>query len=93
MMQPKAGEEIGWFSEKAIAEMTEMTVGDANDGWHEWTGAFRMNPSQRAYTLVIRPREGVKACTFEYKGKYEFADGKWSATRPELVKSALGSTE
>src|SRR5579864_8633143 len=68
MMRSKPGKESGWFRDEIIDEMAKMTIERGDDGWYSWTGAFRFHPSKAIYTFVVRPKPGVRACAFEYKG-------------------------
>jgi hypothetical protein len=89
MMRSKPGKDVGWFNGDIPEEMSKMKIETEEDGWYAWTGAFRFNPSKAIYTFVVRPQPGVRACVFEYKGSFVSNDGRWSATPPELVSSAL----
>src|SRR5438874_11862732 len=89
MMRSKPGQDLGWFKGDAPDEMAKMAVEPRDDGWYDWTGAFRFNPSQAAYTFVVRPQPGARACLFEYKGSFVKDGGRWAATPPELVRTAL----
>lgn len=61
-----------------------------DEGWYEFGGAFRINPSKRIYTVVLRPPPEVKACTFTFEGAFELKNGKWVAGEAKEVSSALG---
>jgi hypothetical protein len=89
MMRSKAGQDLGWFKGDVPDEMAKMRVEEEKDGWFAWTGAFRFNPFKGVYTLVVRPKPGVRASVFEYEGSFVRKDGTWSATPPRLVRSAL----
>jgi hypothetical protein len=91
MMQSKEGRDLGWFGPEIVKEMAKMPIGKDDNGWYSWTGAFRFNPSKSIYTLTIRPRPDVKACIFEYYGTYKNKRGRWEATAPKLVRTALQS--
>jgi hypothetical protein len=71
-------------------EWAKEPVREERDGWYGFGGVFRLNPSARRYTLVIRPRPGVKACTFFFEGTFCLQRGKWMAAAPKQVRSALG---
>ena len=89
MMRSKPGQELGWFQGDTVDEMAKMKVEQDEDGWHAWTGAFRFNTAKAVYTFIVRPRPVARACVFEYKGSFVNKDGRWSATPPELVSTAL----
>ena len=73
--------------------MAKMKIEEDEDGWYAWTGAFRFNLSKAIYTFVVRPQPGVRACVFEHKGSFVNKEGRWSATPPELVSTALQADE
>jgi hypothetical protein len=89
MMRSKPGKDLAWFNGDVPHEMGKMKVEEEADGWYAWTGAFRFNPSKGIYTFVVRPQPEARACVFEYKGSFVSKDGRWSATPPELVSTAL----
>jgi hypothetical protein len=93
MMRSKPGQDLGWFDGDIPDEMAKMTIEDEENGWYAWTAGFRFNPSKAIYTLVVRPRPGARACVFEYKGSFVNKEGRWSATPPELVSTALQTGE
>jgi hypothetical protein len=70
-----------------------MNIEEKQDGWYDWTGAFSFNPSKAIYTFVVRPRPDARACVFEYKGSFVKKGGRWVATPPELVSTALQTGE
>jgi hypothetical protein len=91
MMRSKPGKKLGWFKGKIPREMAEMKIKREKGGWYAWTGAFRFNPTKAIYTLVISPRQGFRACAFEYKGSFVRKRRHWAATPPKLVSTALQS--
>jgi hypothetical protein len=93
MMRSKPGKDLGWSKGNIPDEMAKMKIEEDEDGWHAWTGAFRFNTSKAIYTFVVRPKPGAQACVFEYKGSFVNKDGRWSATPPELVSTALQAGE
>jgi hypothetical protein len=93
MMRSKPGRDLGWFDGDIPDEMAKMPIEEQENGWYGWTGAFRFNPSEATYTLVVRPRPGVRACLFEYKGSFVSKGRRWVATPPELVRTALQDGE
>ena len=93
MMRSKAGKDLGWFTEAAVKEMAQMPVEKEEGGWYAWTGAFRFHPAKALYTLVIRPRPGARAGTFEYRGSFVSREGRWTVTPPKLVRTALRAGE
>src|SRR5262245_27250715 len=93
MLRSKPGKDLGRFDGGIADEMAKMKIEEDEDGWHAWTGAFRFNTSKAIYTFVVRPRPGARACVFEYKGSFVSKDGRWSATPPELVSTALQTGE
>ncbi len=93
MMQSKPGKDLGWFDGNIVAEMSKMRIEEQENGWYGWTPAFRFNTSEAIYTFVVRPRPGARACVFEYKGAFVIKDGRWGATPPELVRTALQAGE
>lgn len=88
MMRSKAGQEISWFKGDVADKMAKMKIEEGEGGWYAWS-AFHFHPAKAAYTLVIHPRPGARACIFSYKGSFSQKDGVWSATLPELVNIAL----
>jgi hypothetical protein len=93
MMQTKAGKSLGWFKGDIPQRMAKMPIEKGEDGWYTWTGAFIFHPAKAIYTFAVRPRPGVRACSFEYKGSFVRKDGRWIATAPELVQTALQAGE
>jgi hypothetical protein len=93
MVRSKPGKELGWFQGDIPHEMAKMKIEEEEDGWYAWTGAFRFNTSKAIYTFVVRPQPGARACVFEYKGSFVNKDGRWAATPPELVSTALQAGE
>ena len=93
MVRSKPGKELGWFQGDIPHEMAKMKIEEEEDGWYAWTGAFRFNTSKAIYTFVVRPQPGARACVFEYKGSFVNKEGRWSATPPELVSTALQAGE
>ena len=93
MMRSKPGKDLDWFQGDIPDEMAKMNIEKEEGGWYSWTGAFRFQPSRAIYTFVVRPQPGVRACMFEYKGSFVNKDGRWSATPPELVSTALQANE
>jgi hypothetical protein len=91
MMRSERGKALGWFNGDIPDEMAKMKVEKKEDGWYEWTGAFRLNPSKSVYRLTVRPRPRARACIFEYKGTFVRKEGQWTATPPELVRTVLES--
>jgi len=93
MMRSEPGEELGWFDGDIPEAMAKMKTEELENGWFAWTGAFRFHPSKAIYTFVVRPRPGVRACVFEYQGTFVSKNGRWAATPPELVSTALQAGE
>ena len=93
MIRSKEGKELGWFDGDIPEQMSKMNIVEGQDGWYDWTAAFSFNPSKAIYTFVVRPRPGARACLFEYKGSFVSKDGRWIATPPELVSTALQAGE
>ena len=93
MMRSKPGKDLGWFDGDIPDEMGKMRIEEQEDGWYAWTGAFCFNPAKAVYTFVVRPKPGARACVFEYKGAFASSGGRWSATPPELVSTALQAGE
>jgi hypothetical protein len=93
MIRSKPGQDLGWFQGNIPEEMAKMTIAENGDGWYSWTGAFRFNPSKAIYTFVVEPQPGARACVFEYKGSFVKKKGRWSATPPELVSTALQASK
>ena len=93
MMRSQPGRDLGWFDGDIPEEMSKTAIVETENGWYEWTAAFRFHPSEAIYTFVVRPRPRVRACAFEYKGSFRREDGRWVATRPELVRTALHAGE
>jgi hypothetical protein len=89
MMRSEEGKALGWFKGDVPDEMAKMAIEKKEDGWYEWTGAFRFHPAKAVYGLTVRPREGARACIFEYKGTFVRKEGKWTATAPKLVRTIL----
>jgi hypothetical protein len=89
MMRSKPGQDLGWFNGEIPDEMSKLWIEEKGGGWYCWTAAFSFNPSEATYTFVARPRPGTPACVFEYKGSFVREGGRWSATPPELVQTAL----
>jgi len=89
MMRTKAGKDLGWFDGNTRDKMAAMPIDKEDDGWYQWTAAFRINPSKAIYTFTVRPQPGARACIFEYKGSFVQEDGRWHATPPELVQTVL----
>lgn len=69
---------------------SRVEVGESHDGWHDFGGNFRINPSARKYTAWYGPPPEVKGCTFEFEGTLSLRDGVWVADDPVEVRSALG---
>jgi hypothetical protein len=68
--------------------MSKMKIEEGEKGWYEWT-AYTFHPSQAVYRLLIQPKPGVRACAFEYSGSFVQKNGRWVATVPKLVTTAL----
>jgi hypothetical protein len=93
MIRSKEGKNLGWFEGDVPEEMAKFNIKEYKDGWYAWTGAFLFHPSKAIYTFVVRPRPYARACVFEYKGSFVIKDGRWAATPPELVSTALQKGE
>jgi hypothetical protein len=89
MIHSKPAKDLGWFEEDAADRMAKMMIEKDEDGWYTWTGAFRLNPSKAIYTFEVRPQPGLRACVFLYNGSFVKRDGRWSATVPRLISTAL----
>jgi hypothetical protein len=76
------------FDPHAVPIITGMKIWDDEDGWYAWS-AFRFHPGNASYRLTISPARGAHACIFEYKGTFEWKDGRLVATPPQLVSAAL----
>jgi hypothetical protein len=87
MVRSKPAKELGWFQGDVPDQMAKVKIEEEEDGWYAWTAAFRFNTSKAIYSFVVRPRP--PACVFQYKGSFVTKDGRWTATPPELVSSAL----
>jgi hypothetical protein len=92
MMRSKPGQDLGWFDGDVPDKMSKMAVEEQEDGWYSW-GAFRFHPAQAIYTFVVQPAPGVRACAFAYRGSFESQEGRWVATPPQLVSTALQAGE
>jgi hypothetical protein len=91
MMRSKEGKALGWFKGNIPDEMAKMKIEKKEDGWYEWTAAYRFNPSRAVYSFTVRPRPGARTCIFEYNGTFLHKDGQWTATPPKLVRTILQS--
>jgi hypothetical protein len=78
------------FSHFDADEWAKVLVEKAENGWYYFGGVFRINPSTRKYTYEIRPRPGVRACTFTFEGDFVLRQGKWVAGPSKEISSALG---
>ena len=93
MMRSKPGQEFGWFQGNIPNEMAKQAIEEGEDGCYKWSGAFRFHPGKAIYTFVVRPQPGTRACTLVYQCSFQTKDGRWSATVPELVSTALEAGE
>lgn len=91
MMRSKEGKEIEWFKGDIPDQMAKLKIEEEQDGWHRWTGAYRINPAKAVYSLIIRPEPGARACIFEYEGSFASKEGVWIATPPKLIRTILQS--
>jgi hypothetical protein len=89
MMRSKEGKKLGWFNGTIPAELAKRKIKKEKDGWYAWDGAFRLNPDKAEYTFVVQPRPGVRACVLGYQGSFVRKGGAWTATLPQLVRTAL----
>jgi hypothetical protein len=93
MMRTEPAKKLGWFDGDVPDGMAKYEIEEETDGWYAWTAAYRFHPATAVYTLVVRPRPGARACTFEYRGSFVRQGDKWTATPPELVRTVLGGGE
>jgi hypothetical protein len=71
-------------------EWAKVPVQEAENGWYDFGGVFRINPSTKKYTMVIRPPPDVRACTFTFEGEFVLQRGRWLAGSAKVISSALG---
>jgi hypothetical protein len=89
MMRTKPAKDLGWFEGNVVDEMSKMEIEKQEDGWYRWTGAYTFHPSKALYHFAVLPAPGARACIFEYNGTFIRKDGKWVATPPTLISTAL----
>src|SRR5689334_21447763 len=88
MVRSTPGKEWGWFKGHIPDEMARVRIEEDEGGWYACT-VYRFNTSKAIYTFVTQPRPGIRACFFEYKGSFVNKDGRWAATPPKLVSTAM----
>jgi hypothetical protein len=71
-------------------QWAKAALQEAEDGWFDFGGTFRVNPSMKKYTMVIEPPPNVRACTFTFEGTFLLQEGRWVAGPTRVVGSALG---
>jgi hypothetical protein len=86
-MRSKAG--LPYINRFDTENWAKVEIRAGKDGSYDFGGLFRINPSKKTYTMLIRPRSGVKACSFEFRGEFIFREGKWLADSPKESRSAL----
>jgi hypothetical protein len=89
MMRTKPGSDLEWFKGDIPEKVAKMKIEEEKDGSYSWTAAFRIHPTRAAYSFVVMPRPGVAACAFEYNGTFTVKDGRWIASPPKLVSTAM----
>src|SRR5436309_724568 len=70
-------------------EWAKVAVRAGEDGRYDFGGLFQINLSKKTYTMLIRPKPGAKACSFEFEGNFVLKDSKWLADSPKETRSAL----
>jgi hypothetical protein len=89
MMRTKPGSDLDWFKGDVPDEMAKMKIEVREDGWCDWTGAYSFHLSKAVYSFVVMPKPGARACAFEYTGTFSIQDGRWVASPPILVRTAM----
>ena len=87
MMRSEGGKSVGWFKDSISDEMQKMKIYSLDDGGFAWS-AYRFNPSQRSYSFEIIP-SGPGLCAYFYNGTFEWKEGRWSATVPNLYMRGM----
>jgi hypothetical protein len=88
MMRSKPAKGLGWFKDDVVSEISKMGIENEENGWYRWS-AFDFHLSKAVYKLTIQPRPDSSACTFWYGGSFVNEGGRWVATPPKLLMTAM----